>query len=358
MDHPLAIIVPARDEVETVGAGVGSILENAPVGADVVVVDDRSTDGTGDILDILSNSHPSLLVLRVRRLPAGWLGKNHAMWAGAVAARDHWSQDGRTPRDGWLLFTDADVVYAPGGIEAALDFAKANKLDHLTLFPHLDARGFWEKVFTSAFMFLFGWRYGAWKVNDPESDAYIGIGAFNLVRSSVYWRMEGHARFPLDVTDDVRLGREMRAAGGRAGLAIGTRLLSVRWQEGLSGLIQGLEKNGFAGVDYSVPRLAASTAGMLLIASPFAGVFFTRGLARAANVASLGMIAAIGVQGEEMGGAPWWHAATFPLGTALFLYAIWRSAALTLYRGGVQWRDTFYALAELRRALPAAKGDA
>lgn len=346
-DSRLAIIVPARDEEETVAAAVGSMLAHAPAGAMVVAVDDRSRDGTGAALDRLAAFDASLHVLHIERLPPGWLGKNNAMMTGAAAALQAWKREGA---DGWLLFTDADVVYAPGGIAAAVDHAARNGLDHLTLFPDLDARGFWEKVFTSAFMFLFGWRFGAWKVNDPDSDAYIGVGAFNLVRASAYERMGGHARLPLDVTDDVGLGREMRAAGGRGGLAIGTRLLTVRWQEGLSGLIRGLEKNGFAGVDYSVPRLVLSTAGMLLIASPFAGVFCTRGWARAANLASLAMFTAIARQAEDLGGAPWPYAATFPLGTALFLVAIWRSAALTLARGGVRWRDTFYPLAELRAA--------
>jgi hypothetical protein len=145
----------------------------------------------------------------------------------------------------------------------------------------------------------------------------------------------------------------MRYSGGRSGLAIGTRLMTVRWQKGLGGLVRGLEKNGFAGVDYSVARLVLSTAGMLLIASPFAGVFLTRGWARGANAASLAMVMAIARQGEEFGGARWTYGATFPLGTALFLFALWRSAAITLRRGGVEWRDTFYALDDLRAGLPS-----
>lgn len=349
--RPLAIIVPARNEAETVAAAISSMLANAPENSFVVAVDDRSTDGTGDVLDRLAAMDPDLRVIHIENLPPGWLGKNHAMMTGARAARQAWERAEIPRAGGWLLFTDADVVYAPGGIASALSHAERNGLDHLTLFPDLDARGFWEKVFTAAFMFLFGWRYGAWKVNDPESDAYIGVGAFNLVRAASYERMGGHARLPLDVTDDVRLAREMRAAGGRAGLAIGARLCTVRWQEGLSGLIRGLEKNGFAGVDYSVTRLVLSTAGMLLIASPFAGIFLTRGWARAANAASLAAIAAIGKQGEGLGGPRWPYAATFPLGTVLFLLALWRSAGITIANGGVQWRDTFYSLAELRAAL-------
>jgi glycosyltransferase involved in cell wall biosynthesis len=355
LDTRVAIIVPARNEEESVSAAVSSLLAHAPDDAVLVAVDDRSTDGTGAALDRLAGENPRLRVLHLTDLPAGWLGKNHAIMTGTRAARQIWEEQGRTTDDGFFLFTDADVVYAPGGIAAALRYAGERALDHLTLFPILDTRGFWEKTFTSAFMFLFGWRFGAWTVNDPRSKSYIGIGAFNLVRASAYDRMGGHEALRLDVADDVRLGREMRASGGRQEIANGTRLLSLRWQQGLRGLVLGMEKNGFAGVDYSVSRLFFSTIGMLLLASPFPGVFATRGAARAANAASLAMVAAVYHQGEEMGGASWPYFLTYPLGTALFLFSLWRSAALTLLRGGVAWRDTFYSLDELRTGLPSGK---
>jgi glycosyltransferase involved in cell wall biosynthesis len=353
LDSRVAIIVPARNEEDTLPAAIGSLMAHAPENALVVAVDDRSTDGTGAALDRIAGMDPALHVLHLTSLPPGWLGKNHAIMAGTRAARQIWKRQGDPQADRWYLFTDADVVYARGGIAAAVEYAKERGLDHLTLFPDLDARGFWEKTFVSAFMFLFGWRYGAWKVNDPRSRAYIGVGAFNLVRASAYERMGGHERLRLDVADDVRLAREMRYSGGRSGLAIGTRLMTVRWQQGLGGLVRGLEKNGFAGVDYSITRLVLSTAGMLLIASPFAGIWVTRGWARAANAISIAMVMAVARQGEEFGGARWPYGATFPLGTALFLFALWRSAALTLWRGGVDWRDTFYSLRDLRAGLPA-----
>src|SRR5205085_2360683 len=99
--------------------------------------------------------------------------KTHAIAAGSRLARSVWG--GLRPGD-WYLFTDADVVYEDGGIAATLRYAEEHGLDHLTLFPRLDVRGFWETVFVSAFTFLFGLKFRVWEVNDPASDAFVGIG--------------------------------------------------------------------------------------------------------------------------------------------------------------------------------------
>jgi hypothetical protein len=132
-------------------------------------------------------------------------------------------------------------------------------------------------------------------------------------------------------------------------LASGIGLITVRWQKGLWGLIRGLEKNGFAGVNYSMLRVAGSTLGMLLIASPFAGVLRGSRRERLAHVPSILLLAAFYRRGERDGGPPWWYFATFPIGTLLFLVSFWRSAVLALWRGGIRWRDTFYPLDQLKR---------
>lgn len=351
-DGHLAIVVPACNEEHTVDSAMRSILAHAPRNALVVAVNDRSTDSTGEILNRLACQDDRLMVCHVRHLPRGWLGKTHAMTLGTRVALNRW---GVLRHDDWFLFTDADVVYRDGGIEAALSFARTNGVDHLTAFPHLVVRGFWEKVFVSAFTILFGIRYRIWEVNNPRSSAYVGIGAFNLVRAEAYERMGTHRRLALEVGDDVCLGREMRRSGARQIVANGYHMASVRWQHSLSGLISGLEKNAFSGVDYSLVHLVVfATAGTLLLASPFAGVFVTRGWARAANLSSLGMLALLYASNKPQGGPSWWYFLTYPLGTMLFLVTIWRSAIIILLRGGVSWRDSFYPLKELRaRPLPA-----
>src|SRR6266566_2759939 len=146
----LSVVVPARDEGSTIGRALGSLL---------------ARDGR-------------LMVLRVDELPAGWLGKNHAMWRGADRASGE-----------WLLFTDADVVFAQGALRYAVAYAAAERLDHLTLAPRLVARGLALRAFVAFFGYAFIALWGAYLANDPKSKRGVGIGAFNLVRRSAYERI-------------------------------------------------------------------------------------------------------------------------------------------------------------------------
>src|SRR5687768_12486517 len=122
----LSIVVAARDEERNIEAALGSVLAQGYPALEVVVVDDRSTDATGSILHRMELRHPRLRVIRVDDLPDGWLGKNHALQVGAAAAAGE-----------WLLFTDADVVLAPGTLERAIGFAAARGVDHLAVAPEL-----------------------------------------------------------------------------------------------------------------------------------------------------------------------------------------------------------------------------
>ena len=128
----LSVVVPARDEERAAGESVRSMVaQEYPGPLEVVTVDDRSADRTGEILESLRAETPGLLrVLRVKELPEGWLGKNHALFLGAAEARGD-----------WLLFTDADVVFAPDCFRKAVSYAVGNGLDHLALAPELFSRG-------------------------------------------------------------------------------------------------------------------------------------------------------------------------------------------------------------------------
>ncbi len=132
-----SVVVPARDEEAVVGEALGSLLDqDYPGSLEVLVVDDRSTDRTGEIIAGLAARYPErLTALRVDDLPEGWLGKNHALYRGAEEARAE-----------WLLFTDADVRFAPGCIKEAVYYALSENLDHLTLSPELVRGGCLEEL--------------------------------------------------------------------------------------------------------------------------------------------------------------------------------------------------------------------
>src|SRR6266511_4835590 len=240
---------PGRDEAAGVERAMRSLLAQDGVELEVVAVDDRSSDGTGAILDGLAAADPRLAVLHVRALPDGWLGKNHACHAGA----------GRAQGD-WLLFTDADVVFAPEALRRAVDAARAHGLGHLAVPPRLVAPGFLERAFVSAFAALLAPLVRIADLRRPGTRAYFGVGAFNLVRRDAYARSGGHLRLPLEVVDDLKLGLLLRRSGVAQGVARSDGLVEVRWHEGFVRSVLGLVKNAFAALEYR-PALAAAAAG-------------------------------------------------------------------------------------------------
>ncbi|HSC72497.1 MAG TPA: glycosyltransferase family 2 protein, partial [Candidatus Methylomirabilis sp.] len=258
---PVSVIVPARNEAQSLPRSIPSLVGQSYPDLEVILLDDRSTDGTGRVIESLARAHPGLKVIRIAILPEGWVGKTHALWVGSERARGD-----------WLLFTDADVVFHPQCLEAAVAYAEVHRLDHLVVIPRVETVGFWETTLVSCFGLLFSLAQRPWQASDPRSSASIGIGAFNLVRRSAYLAIGTHRALANAVVDDLALGKRVKQAGLRQAVVRGEPLIRVRWQVGLSGVVSGLEKNAFAGMEYSLVRavttcLALAALGVL----PFLG---------------------------------------------------------------------------------------
>ena len=341
---PLTVVLTALNEAATIETALRSLLAQAyPGPLDVVVVDDRSTDATGAIIDRLAAQDARLTPVHITQLPPGWLGKTHALHVAAQRARR---------RDGWLLFTDADVIFAPHALARAVTYAEQAHVDHLVALPDLLLEGVGEKALVSVFTLMFALRFQTWLVRNPHArHAYAGVGAFNLVRRAAYDRIGGHARLRMEVGDDVKLGKLVKRAGLRQAVVGGERELRVRWQVGAWGVVRGLEKNAFSGFNYSLPFVVVGSLGLVYLnLTPFVGLL-TPGPARRWAALGLSALAALyALQAERTGVAPA-HVALHPLGLALFLVAVWRATYLALRRGGIEWRGTFYSLDELRRGL-------
>lgn len=340
---PLTIVVAALNEAATIEAGLRSLLAQVYGGPfHVVVVNDRSTDATGAIIDRVAAEDSRVTPVHIDTLPAGWLGKTHALQQGAQHARS----------DGWLLFTDADVIFAPGALARAVSYAEAHSLDHLFTLPDLLLETPGEKTIVSVFAMMYALRFQTWRLRDTEAkDAYGGVGAFNLVRRAAYDQIGGHVLLRLEVADDVKLGKLIKRAGLQQAVVGGHGSVCVKWQTGTGGMIRGFEKNGFAGFDYSLPLLTAGTLGLLYInVWPFAALA-RRGATRWWAALALAALVVIYTRQQTRTGVPATYAAAHPVGTLLFLLAMWRSAYLTLRRGGVEWRGTLYPLDELRRGM-------
>ena len=340
----LSVVVPACNEADTLPRAFRSLLaQDYPGPFEIIAVDDRSTDGTGEMLDFLTLEAPPsrrVVVLHVTELPPGWLGKTHALWQGAARGADD-----------WILFTDADIVFAPDCLSRAVGYAERERLDHLVSFFRLDLRGFWEHAFALCFSFLFFVRYRPWHVRNPKLPNYLGVGGFNLVRRTAYEAIGGHRALALEVADDMELGRKLKEAGCRADVIGAADQITVRWQEGLSGLMGGLIKNAYAGLDYSLVEVAKGVAQLLgAMVWPAVGLFVGRTKrVRAGYAVALTSLFAMGATHARAGRIPPAYALTLPFSTLLLIGVILRSAYLAERNKGITWRGTFYPLDVLRR---------
>lgn len=258
----VCLCIPARNEAAELGPALDSWLAQDLPGLHIVVVDDGSTDATPQILAERTPRHPGrLTVIRNDALPAGWLGKNHALHL-ATATPQARSADG-------LLFVDADVrADDPALVRRALAMLEADPAEVLALVPAVDTAGFWERLILPFGATAFLWMVPPSRVASPKSRIACGIGAFTLIRREAYDALGGHAAAPLEPVDDMMLARRAKAAGFRNRVACGGPGLHLRMYPGLGAFVRGLRKNavGWPGtVGMALPGAALLVA---LFASP------------------------------------------------------------------------------------------
>jgi len=337
----ISLLFAARDEEEKLPAALATLARIDYPNLEIVAVDDRSGDATGRILDDFARVHPHARVAHVSELPAGWLGKPHALQEAYQGSSGE-----------WLLFTDADVWFATDSLRRAIAIARSRSADHLTLFGNVVMVGFWETVLLTFFGLAMHIGNETHRVSDPNSRAYIGVGAFQLIRRSTYEAIGTHRRLAMEVVDDMKLGKLVKQGGFRSCIGVAEQYVSIRWHSGVGNVVRGVTKNFFAALGYNVPLVTAAVCGMLLTnVAPFValaiGHGWVRGLAGVAVVLALGFHVGVDL---VMKVSPL-YALTHPIGAILFCYMLIRSTVITLWRGGVEWRGTFYPLEQLRKGL-------
>jgi cellulose synthase/poly-beta-1,6-N-acetylglucosamine synthase-like glycosyltransferase len=334
----ISMIVCARNEATSIEAALESQLHLDYPNYEVMVVNDRSTDRTGEILNQMTSRYPSLKVTNIDQLPEGWLGKCNAMHQGAMAATGD-----------WILFADADVSMRPDTLKRAISFAQQEQADHIALAPVCILPGWWLQAFVATFVILFKLFVNPRQIARTNSKAHVGVGAFNLVRRSVYETIGGHEPIRLRPDDDLKLGKLIKKNGYRQRFGNGVRLISVPWYASVAEMIRGLEKNSYAGMEYSLAKLIGSN--LILLAAfvcPFIGLFFASGLAFWMLLVACVLMLAIGASNAHAAGYQSHHGLFFPLGILVFIYVMNRAVFLTYKRNGIYWRDTFYSLDDLR----------
>ncbi len=342
----LTIIVPARNEEAEIEPALRSLLRLNYPHYEVIAVNDRSTDQTGQIMDRLAAEYSSaaaaqgrLRVLHVRELPPRWLGKVHAMWLGAQQAGTE-----------WLLFTDADCVFAPDALRRAVHYAESTGTDHLVLFPTAHMRTLGERMMIAFPQVMSGFAMRPWKARDPNARDHMGVGAFNLVRRQAYEAIGTYEKLRLEVVDDIKLGEAIKKSGFRQDVTFGPGLVTLRWAVGAAGVVANLEKNLFAFLRFRIllVLLVCATTSFLCI-GPFAGLLLASGWARLPFAVTIFLIAiAYAYAGRYMASSPWLFI-TCPIAAVIFAYATLQSAFIALRDGAITWRGTKYSLKELKK---------
>jgi glycosyltransferase involved in cell wall biosynthesis len=211
---------------------------------EIIVVNDHSTDRTGEIINRLAKAHSQINVITNPKLPAGWLGKNNAIHQAARRARGE-----------LILFTDADILFAPGSLRAAVVLFKKKNLGLLALLPMFLCGSFWENAVLPVIYFLIGLQVNVRKINSLRYSDYVGTGNFNLVRKDIYRKVGGHTSIKAEVLDDFALAGIIKKSGNPIFLANGSRLLQVRIYRGLADLFRGYQKNASAMLENNISRI-------------------------------------------------------------------------------------------------------
>jgi glycosyltransferase involved in cell wall biosynthesis len=337
----ISVLFAARDEQEKLPGALATLVALDYPNLEIVAVDDRSSDATGRILDEFAANHPQLRVVHVRELPPGWLGKPHALQKAYEASSGEWQ-----------VFTDADVKFQSDVLRRVVTLVRAREWDHLTMAGDVVRSGFWDTVVISFFMMGFQLATDLHAVSNPNSRAYVGVGAFQMLKRSAYEACGAHRRLAMEVIDDMKLGKLVKQAGFRSGVTVAEDAVSVEWHLGLKNLIRGLEKNFFAAAGFRVGMVALQISGMLLFnVAPFFGLAIGSGWVQ--MLAGFAVLVALcfHVGGDVVMRISPLYCLTLPLGAVLFSYILLRSTVITLRQGGIYWRETFYKLEELRRGL-------
>jgi glycosyltransferase involved in cell wall biosynthesis len=356
----VSIIVPARNEEESIRETLTQLLALDYSNYEIIAVNDRSTDRTGQIMDEVAENdllhdagvqvhaqadrsvRPTRLkVIHISELPSGWLGKTHAMWmAGQQASGD------------WLLFTDADVLFKPDSLRRAVAYAQSERADHVVLFPRMIMRGPGERMMIGFFQVLFVFGHRPWRVANPKARDHMGVGAFNMVRRPVYEAVGTYRALRMEVIDDMKLGKVVKNAGFAQRNVFGEDLISLRWAKGAFGIVNNLTKNFFAVLSFQWWRTVATIVGLAFLnLGPFLGIWLAHGWARIPYAIALGSLFAIYCGMSLRSAIPPYCFFLHPVGASLFMYILLRSMCHALWNDGIVWRGTKYPLEELRKGM-------
>ena len=359
----LSVIVPACNEADTIESAMGSLLAQDYPNLQIILVDDRSTDGCGEVIDRLAERDDRVRAVHVTSLPEGWLGKVNAMHQALQQA------DGE-----FVLLTDADVHFRRDVLRRAVAYCVARGVDHMGGLPELWHSGWLVGAMIGVSLRQLNSAMRFWAVGNPRSGAYMGIGAFNLVRREAFERTGGLEWLRMEVADDAGLGLMMKRSGARCQLVNLRGYLGLHWYDSVGQMARGMEKAYASVARCSLLRCVTVCVVLLgLELAPLVALLPLRGGWRGAAGWDAGIPGAPWLGLPVPGGGllvwaalavivaflvsvasttrwarhPFGPATLAPVGIVLGAAALLRAGVIGRRRGGIDWRGTFYPSRQL-----------
>jgi hopene-associated glycosyltransferase HpnB len=338
----VAVLVPARNEAELIGETLPSLLRQGGSYSRLTVIDDRSTDGTGEVVSRLAAASPFSPRLRVvtpEPTPRGWSGKLHALQSGLDSLAS--DQEGATA--GWLLFTDADIGHPEGSIDALLGKAEEGPFDLVSVMARLRAEASWEKLLVPPFVYFFQLLYPFRRVSERRSRVAAAAGGCVLLRREMLRAIGGLEAIRDATIDDVALARAVKRKGGRCWLGLHPEVVSVRPYRGLRGIVEMVARSAFTQLRFRYSLLLATLLSLcLFFVSP--PILLVGGILAGDTVAWGAATMAWGLQAASLLPTVRYHrvaaafAVSLPLASALYGYMTVLSAWRHLRGRGSLWK--------------------
>lgn len=335
----VSVIIAACNEAATIEQATRAKLQSDYPNLELVLVDDRSSDGTSEIADRLAQEDPRLRVVHLKELPVGWLGKVHAMDQGVRHATGE-----------WLLFSDADVQFDADLLSRVMSEALRRQVEFVTMPPHLISSTFVLDAILASFMRMLVVGGRLWKVSDPKSRVGVGGGVFNLVQRGALEKSPGLGWLRMEIADDVSMGQMLKHSGARSAIFDGSTSIRLHFYRSVGEMMRGIEKNGYAVFGGLNPLRLLLVAGLvsffeigplLALGLPWPPARLAAGAMLAGLALCQVLVALAGKRGVASALVP-------GLGALCLVVFALRSGVLAHLRGGVLWRGTLYPLAELR----------
>lgn len=345
----ISVCVPARNEERNIRACIESILTQNYPNMEVIVLDDRSTDATPEILRQLASQDDRLNLVKGSDLPNGWAGKPYALFQASAAARG--------APGGWLCFIDADTFLAPSALSSCYAKAIETKADMFTIMTFQILGSFWENAVMPIVMTALSVGFSPRKVNDPNSKDAIANGQFILIKRFVYDAIGGHESVKDQIVEDKAIAKQVKWNGYRLIVADGSAVARTRMYTSLPEMWEGWTKNVYLGLSdqLSLTILGVFGAFLLLVIAfvlplwPLLGLFwYLQGggwLALTVIAKSLILWALVIYARARVAsgmGISAWYAFTLPLGAGVFAAMMFTSTWKVLSGKGVTWKGRMY----------------